>query len=94
MRIAIGGFQHETNTFAPSRATYERFVQGGLLSAAPGTLLFAALRPDGRSAIYLSDLQGVRTALTIGADESLTGGRNDSTGVSATSVSATRSIAR
>ncbi len=29
MRIAIGGFQHETNTFAPSRATYERFVQGG-----------------------------------------------------------------
>lgn len=29
MRIAIGGFQHETNTFAPSRATFERFVQGG-----------------------------------------------------------------
>jgi microcystin degradation protein MlrC len=29
MRIAIGGFQHETNTFAPSKATYERFVQGG-----------------------------------------------------------------
>lgn len=29
MRIAIGGFQHETNTFAPSKATYARFVQGG-----------------------------------------------------------------
>ncbi len=29
MRIAIGGFQHETNTFAPSKASYERFVQGG-----------------------------------------------------------------
>lgn len=29
MRIAIGGFQHETNTFAPSRATYERFMQAG-----------------------------------------------------------------
>jgi microcystin degradation protein MlrC len=29
MRIAIGGFQHETNTFAPSRATYDEFTRGG-----------------------------------------------------------------
>jgi microcystin degradation protein MlrC len=29
MRIAIGGFQHETNTFAPSKATFERFARGG-----------------------------------------------------------------
>jgi microcystin degradation protein MlrC len=29
MRIAIGGFQHETNTFAPSKATLEEFVRGG-----------------------------------------------------------------
>lgn len=29
MRIAIGGFQHETNTFAPSKATWADFVQGG-----------------------------------------------------------------
>ncbi|GAB4178894.1 MAG: M81 family metallopeptidase [Thalassobaculales bacterium] len=28
-RIAIGGFQHETNTFAPSPATYEEFARGG-----------------------------------------------------------------
>ncbi len=28
MRIAIGGFQHETNTFAPSKATFERFERG------------------------------------------------------------------
>ncbi len=28
MRIAIGGFQHETNTFAPSRATFEDFARG------------------------------------------------------------------
>jgi microcystin degradation protein MlrC len=28
MRIAIGGFQHETNTFAPSKATFERFARG------------------------------------------------------------------
>jgi len=27
MRIAIGGFQHETNTFAPTMATYEAFAQ-------------------------------------------------------------------
>ncbi|MGZ0189950.1 MAG: M81 family metallopeptidase, partial [Alphaproteobacteria bacterium] len=25
MRVAIGGFMHETNTFAPSKATYEMF---------------------------------------------------------------------
>jgi microcystin degradation protein MlrC len=29
MRIAIGGFQHETNTFAPTRATYQHFAQDG-----------------------------------------------------------------
>jgi microcystin degradation protein MlrC len=28
MRIAVGGFQHETNTFAPSKATFERFARG------------------------------------------------------------------
>jgi microcystin degradation protein MlrC len=28
-RIAIGGFLHETNTFAPTKATYEDFVHGG-----------------------------------------------------------------
>ena len=29
MRIAIGGFQHETNTFAPSKATFDEFRRGG-----------------------------------------------------------------
>ena len=28
MRIAVGGFQHETNTFAPSKATYGQFESG------------------------------------------------------------------
>ncbi len=28
-RIAIGGFQHETNTFAPSPATFDDFVRAG-----------------------------------------------------------------
>ena len=27
--IAVGGFQHETNTFAPSKADYAAFEQGG-----------------------------------------------------------------
>mgnify|MGYP003118905300 CR=1 FL=1 len=29
MKILIAGFQHETNTFAPTKAVYESFVQGG-----------------------------------------------------------------
>jgi microcystin degradation protein MlrC len=29
MRIAIGGFQHETNTFAPSKADFDAFARGG-----------------------------------------------------------------
>ncbi|WP_158818244.1 M81 family metallopeptidase [Methylocapsa sp. S129] len=28
-RIGVGGFLHETNTFAPTKASYEDFVQGG-----------------------------------------------------------------
>src|SRR5262245_31243002 len=28
-RIAVGGFQHETNTFAPSKAAYAAFEAGG-----------------------------------------------------------------
>ena len=28
-RIAVGAFLHETNTFAPTRATYDDFVHGG-----------------------------------------------------------------
>lgn len=29
MRIIIAGFQHETNTFAPTKATYDKFEHGG-----------------------------------------------------------------
>src|ERR1700723_4814497 len=28
-RIAVGGFLHETNTFAPTKATYADFIHGG-----------------------------------------------------------------
>jgi len=40
--IAIGGFQHETNTFAPSKADYAAFEQGG---AWPPLTLGAAIVP-------------------------------------------------
>ena len=28
-RVAVGGFLHETNTFAPTKATYDDFAHGG-----------------------------------------------------------------
>ena len=44
VRIAIGGFQHETNTFAPSKATFERFERGeGWPPLSRGTNLFEAV---------------------------------------------------
>lgn len=44
-RVAIGGFLHETNTFAPSKASYEDFVQGGgYMPLARGEALLSACR--------------------------------------------------
>jgi microcystin degradation protein MlrC len=40
-RIAVGGFLHETNTFAPTRATYADFepiAEKLLICAAPGAM--------------------------------------------------------
>lgn len=43
-RIAIGGFLHETNTFAPSRATYSDFVSGsGQVAMATGDQIVSRL---------------------------------------------------
>jgi microcystin degradation protein MlrC len=43
-RIAIGGFQHETNTFAPTKATFEDFTRGGAWPGlARGPALFEAV---------------------------------------------------
>lgn len=43
-RIAVGGFQHETNTFAPIKADWARFVHGGSYpGAAQGAALFDAV---------------------------------------------------
>src|SRR5947199_9313601 len=44
-RIAIGGFQHETNTFAPSKADYAAFEDGGGWPGAQfGAAVFAAVQ--------------------------------------------------
>ena len=43
-RIAVGGFQHETNTFAPSKATWERFEEvDGWPGLSRGRELFPAI---------------------------------------------------
>lgn len=42
MRILVAGFQHETNTFAPSQATYQNFIQGeGFPPMAHGAAILA-----------------------------------------------------
>lgn len=44
-RIAVGGMQHETNTFAPTRAGYEAFLHGGGWPALQvGESIFEAVR--------------------------------------------------
>jgi microcystin degradation protein MlrC len=45
-RIATGGFLHETNTFAPTKATYENFVSGG---GFPPMLMDAEIRDGTRN---------------------------------------------
>jgi microcystin degradation protein MlrC len=61
LRIAVGGFHHETNTFAPTKATYEHFARTdswpglqrgqGLLEALAGKNIplsgFVAAAPEG-----------------------------------------------
>ena len=36
MKILIAGFQHETNTFAPSKADWNSFVEGGGMPSSSG----------------------------------------------------------
>src|SRR3954467_2130149 len=44
-RIAVGAFLHETNTFAPTKATYDDFVHGGGWPAmAQGTDVLRVMR--------------------------------------------------
>lgn len=45
-RIALAGFQHETNTFAPTRATLDRFVEGeGWPPLTEGDAIFPVFGP-------------------------------------------------
>src|ERR1700744_517129 len=44
-RIAVGGFLHETNTFAPTKATYDDFMHGsGKPSIAEAASIFTTIR--------------------------------------------------
>jgi microcystin degradation protein MlrC len=46
MRIAVGGFLHESHSFAPAPTTYADFLQpGGLPAFSAGADLIAAMRP-------------------------------------------------
>jgi microcystin degradation protein MlrC len=60
-RIAIGGFQHETNTFAPSRADYAQFEAGGGWPGAKyGESIFAAI--EGANIPAQGAVQALRAA--------------------------------
>jgi microcystin degradation protein MlrC len=76
-RIAVGGFQHETNTFAPSKATFEDFERAGawpgltrgpaLFEAVAGVNLpvagfIAEARADGHELLPLSWAQATPSA--------------------------------
>lgn len=60
-RIAIGGFQHETNTFAPTMADYEAFVKsGGWPSVVTGNTLFEEM--EGRNISAAGFIEGARAS--------------------------------
>ncbi len=63
-RIAIGGFQHETNTFAPTKAGYEAFARG---SGWPGLVSGPALF-DAVQGINISVAGFIAAAQTAGHD--------------------------
>jgi microcystin degradation protein MlrC len=59
-RIAIGGFQHETNTFAPSKADYAAFEAGGGWPGVQyGEPIFAAV--EGANIPAAGAIQALRT---------------------------------
>ena len=63
MRIAVGGFLHESHSFAPRPTTYADFLQpGGLPPFSAGVDLVAAMRPRSvplAGAIAVADAAGV-----------------------------------
>ena len=65
-RIAVGGFLHETNTFAPTKAGYEAFVQGG------------GWPPMAQGAKLLEQMRGINVGMAgfVPAAEAFLKGRN------------------
>ena len=92
-RIAVGGMQHETNTFAPSKADYPAFVDGGgwptvqigdsLLDAVDGANIpvqgaIEALRAAGHSPVTLAWASASPSAhVTADAFERIVGALTD-----------------
>src|SRR3984957_16594940 len=70
-RIAIGGFLHETNTFAPTKAVYDDFVHGGgWPSMAVGTDVLEVMRNINvglAGFVAAAEAQGWELAPTISA---------------------------
>ncbi|HTB01509.1 MAG TPA: M81 family metallopeptidase [Bradyrhizobium sp.] len=70
-RIAIGGFLHETNTFAPTKAVYDDFVHGGgWPSMAVGTDMLKVMRDINvglAGFVAAAEAQGWELAPTISA---------------------------
>ena len=64
MRILIAGFQHETNTFAPSKTAYDDFVRGGAFPAmARGADLMAMRDVNIPIGGFIRSMEGPRTEL-------------------------------
>src|ERR1700758_3818037 len=63
MRIAVGGFLHESHSFAPRPTTYADFLQpGGLPPFTAGDGLIAAMRPRSvplAGALAVAEAEGV-----------------------------------
>jgi microcystin degradation protein MlrC len=67
-RIAIGGFLHETNTFAPTKATYEDFVHGGgwpRMATGPDVLRLRNINVGISGFIEAADAQGWELVPTV-----------------------------
>jgi microcystin degradation protein MlrC len=62
MRVAVAGFQHETNTFAPTKATYQHFERGGGWPAMQrgGEMLETMVSRNLPVAGFLEHLRGTR----------------------------------
>jgi microcystin degradation protein MlrC len=67
-RIAIGGFLHETNTFAPTKATYADFVHGGgwpRMATGPDVLRLRNINVGISGFIETADAQGWELVPTV-----------------------------